>query len=123
MNLIRQTIENFISKYDQVLALMPEQDPEIPKVSNAEIRAYAQTLKPRYGRSYDGNRRGGYQDNRQHDSNKQKQDDKQPERDGSKPEEDSEIKQSSDQINLNNEQSERINADNEQSQNNDQNNQ
>ena len=123
MNLIRQTIENFISKYDQVLALMPEQDPEIPKVSNAEIRAYAQTLKPRYGRSYDGNRRGGYQDNRQHDSNKQKQDDKQPERDGSKPEEDSEIKQSSDQINLNNEQSERINADNAQSQNNDQNNQ
>ena len=97
MNLIRQAVENFISRYERVLELMPDEPTEILKVSNAEIRTYAQSLKPRYGKPHEGNRHGERHDHHDHE----------------KPEE-SEIKEHSDQINLNNEQVDHVEADNDQ---------
>ncbi len=45
LNLIKQTIENFITKYDKVSLNMPDEPADVLTVSHSEIRAYAQTLK------------------------------------------------------------------------------
>ena len=48
VNLIKQTIENFINSYDKAVGLLSDEPQPVLSVSNTEIMAYAQTLKPNY---------------------------------------------------------------------------
>ena len=55
MNMIEQAVESFIYMYDKVTASIGEAQADVWTVSNEEIRAYAATLKPRFGKG-GGNR-------------------------------------------------------------------
>ena len=50
MNTIKKSIENFIYAYDRVMELTGEDGgKKVVKVTNDDIRAYANTLKPKFG--------------------------------------------------------------------------
>ena len=53
MSMIKLTIEGFIEEYDNVARLMEGTKPDVWRISNDEIRAYARTLKPKFGKPGD----------------------------------------------------------------------
>ena len=67
MSMIEQAVESFIYMYDQVIAAIGDAKADVWTVSNEEIRAYAATLKPKFGKG------GG----NKHDKPKDAQNDKQ----------------------------------------------
>ena len=71
MNMIEQAVESFIYMYDQVAAVIGDAQADVWTVSNEDIRAYAATLKPRFGKG------GGNHYDKHKDAPKDKQDDKQ----------------------------------------------
>ena len=50
LNMIKRTIEGFIEEYDHVVSQMGDEEHEIWRISNDEIRAYARTLKPKFNK-------------------------------------------------------------------------
>lgn len=71
MSNIRQSIEGFIRQYDIVLELCEGLEANVVNVTNDEIRAFANTLKPRYGSWKDkkDDRKGDRNDDRKGDRN------------------------------------------------------
>ena len=67
MSMIEQAVESFIYMYDQVIAAIGDAKADVWTGSNEEIRAYAATLKPKFGNG------GG----NKHDKPKDAQNDKQ----------------------------------------------
>lgn len=71
MDLIEHAVENFIYLYDKVIEAMEDSEPNVMIVSVEDIRAYAASLRPRYGR---GDRYGDKKDDKPNAENGNKTD-------------------------------------------------
>ena len=59
MNMIQHAVEDFICLYDKVVESIGDNQTNVQIISNDEIRAYAQTLRPGYNRGGGRNREEG----------------------------------------------------------------